>query len=100
MSVQLPILEMYQGRITSALDAFESISFAFIRAVPGALSVGLAGHEGHVNVNARNLTSGVEGVQRLCKALLSATYIHASLEAWTEEVVCYVSPLHNSTTLD
>ncbi|RXW23851.1 hypothetical protein EST38_g1999 [Candolleomyces aberdarensis] len=88
ISVQLPLLDLYRARITSALDAFETVSYAFVRAVPGALSISLSGKdEGTVKVDARNLTSGVEGVQRLCKALLSATYIHASLEAWTEEVV-------------
>lgn len=86
--MQLPLIDLYRARITSALDAFETVSYAFVRAVPGALSISLSGKdEGTVRVDARNLTSGVEGVQRLCKALLSATYIHASLEAWTEEVV-------------
>ncbi|KAF6766515.1 RINT-1 family protein, partial [Ephemerocybe angulata] len=86
ISVQLPVLELYRARIISALDAFESVSFAFVRSVPGALSITLPGHDTTVSVDTRSLTSGVEGVQRLCKALLSATYIHASLEAWTEEV--------------
>jgi len=88
VSVQLPVIDSYRSRITSALDAFESISFAFVRAVPGALSIGLPGRpDASVNVNAQNLTTGIEGVQRLCKALLSASYIHASLEAWSEDVL-------------
>lgn len=59
-----------------------------MRAVPGALNVSLAGkEEGGVHVDTRKLTSGVEGVQRLCKALLSAKYIEVSMEGWGEELV-------------
>lgn len=35
----------------------------------------------------KRLTSGVEGVQRLCKALVSAKYVAAAMEAWGEELV-------------
>ena len=49
--------------------------------------------EGGVHVDTR-LTSGVEGVQRLCKALLSAKYIEVSMEEWGEELVgCVYSRL-------
>lgn len=79
---------MYRGRIDSSLDAFETLSSAFVRAVPGALNVNLGGkEEGGVNVDTRKLTNGVEGVQRLCKALLSAKYIELSMEGWGEELV-------------
>ncbi|KAK0465211.1 TIP-1 family-domain-containing protein [Desarmillaria tabescens] len=87
ISVQLPILELYHGRILSSLDAFETLSSALVRAVPGALGVNLGGKEdSSVNVDTRSLTSGVSGVQRLCKALLSANYLEISMEAWGEEV--------------
>lgn len=68
------------------MDAFETLSLAFVRAVPGALSLGGKG-EGSVNLNTQNLTSGVEGIQRLCKALLSAAHIGLALETWAENLV-------------
>lgn len=75
------------SRILSSLDAFETLSSAFVRAVPGALSLGGKG-EGVVNVNTQNMTSGVEGIQRLCKALLSAAHVELALETWAEDLVC------------
>lgn len=86
ISIQLPILESYLTRITSSLDAFETLSLAFVRAVPGALNLGGKG-EGTVNVNAQNLVGGVEGIQRLCKALLSAAHVELALESWAEDLV-------------
>ncbi|KAJ7456570.1 TIP-1 family-domain-containing protein [Mycena latifolia] len=87
ITVQIPLLENYYGRILSSLDAFETLSSAFVRAVPGALSVSLGGRdEGTVKVDTRRLTDGVEGVQRLCKAWLSARYIEAAMDGWGEEL--------------
>lgn len=81
ITVQLPLLESYHARISSSLDAFETLSSTLMRAVPGALSsdVGRVG-------DSRRLTSGVEGVQRLCKALVSAKYIAVAMEAWGEDL--------------
>ncbi|KAF9229614.1 hypothetical protein BS17DRAFT_805254 [Gyrodon lividus] len=78
--VQLPILELYYSRISSSLDAFETLSSALVRAVPGALGV-----EG-AKTDTQRLTGGVEGSQRLCKALLSARYIENAMQNWGEEV--------------
>ncbi|TFK36815.1 TIP-1 family-domain-containing protein [Crucibulum laeve] len=87
ITIQLPLLEAYRERVSSSLDAFETLSSAFVRAVPGALSVSLSGRDdGTVNVDSRKLTSGVQGVERLCKALLSAAYIALSMEGWGEEL--------------
>ncbi|KAG6817637.1 hypothetical protein H0H87_006265 [Tephrocybe sp. NHM501043] len=86
VSVQLPILSYYHGRVTSSLDAFETLSSAFVRAVPGALGVSLGREEGSVHVDNRGLTSGIEGVQRLCKALLSAKYVESAMRGWSEEL--------------
>ncbi|KAG6919592.1 hypothetical protein DXG01_004256 [Tephrocybe rancida] len=86
LSVQLPLLSYYHGRIISSLDAFETLSSAFVRAVPGALGVSLGREEGSVHVDNRGLTSGVEGVQRLCKALLSAKYVETAMLGWAEEL--------------
>lgn len=79
--VQLPILELYHSRVSSSLDAFETLSSALVRAVPGALGV-----EGP-KTDTRKLTGGVEGSQRLCKALLSSRYIENAMRTWGEEVV-------------
>ncbi|EEB89487.1 hypothetical protein MPER_12406, partial [Moniliophthora perniciosa FA553] len=87
INVQLPILESYHGRISASLDAFETLSSALVRAVPGALGVTLgAKDDTKVNIDTRRLTSGVEGVQRLCKALLSAQHTVAAMEQWGEEL--------------
>ena len=82
ITVQLPLLESYHARISASLDAFETLSSSLFRAVPGALGEAT----GRVN-DPRRLTSGVEGVQRLCKALISAKYLSAAMEAWGEDVV-------------
>ena len=81
INVQLPLLESYYGRIASSLDAFETLSSAFIRAVPGALSssTGERQDKGY-------LTSGVDGVMRLCKALVSAKWMSSVMEAWGEDI--------------
>ncbi|KAF7320188.1 hypothetical protein MKEN_00803300 [Mycena kentingensis (nom. inval.)] len=87
INVQIPLLENYYGRLLSSLDAFETLSSAFVRAVPGALAVSLGGRdEGSVRVDGRRLTAGVEGVQRLCKAWLSSRYMEAAMEGWGEEL--------------
>ncbi|KAG1754984.1 RINT-1 family protein [Suillus paluster] len=77
--VQLPILEQYYSRVSSSLDAFETLSSALVRAVPGALGV-----EGP-KTDSRKLTGGIEGSQRLCKALLSARYVEFAMQRWGEE---------------
>ncbi|KAJ8596789.1 hypothetical protein M405DRAFT_756987 [Rhizopogon salebrosus TDB-379] len=77
--VQLPILEQYYSRISSSLDAFETLSSALVRAVPGALGV-----EG-TKADSGKLTGGVEGSQRLCKALLGARYVESAMQRWGEE---------------
>nr|VWO99552.1 N/A [Ganoderma boninense] len=78
--VQLPLLESYHGRVSSSLDAFETLSSTLLRAVPGALGSGSSSGDG------RKLTAGVEGVQRLCKALVSAKYLASAMEAWGEDL--------------
>jgi hypothetical protein len=89
ISVQLPLLEYYYSRISSSLDAFETLSSAFVRAVPGALgvSMGAGSAEGTAKVDTGRLTSGVDGIQRLCKALVSAKFVEGAMEGWGEELV-------------
>ena len=59
--------------------------------MPGALSITLTTREASgIQEDPRNLTVGVAGVHRLCKALLSAGYIEASLEEWGEDIVSVI----------
>ena len=98
--VQLPLLDQYHGRILSSLDAFEAFSSAFIKAVPGAFGVTVGGREeAVVHLDSQGLTSGVSGVQRLGKALLSAKYIEVSLHKWGDELVSFSSTLLASLAL-
>ncbi|KAJ3796672.1 TIP-1 family-domain-containing protein [Lentinula aff. detonsa] len=89
LSTQMPLLEHYLSRLTSSLDAYETLSSALVRAVPGALGVTLGVKEDHssgVNVDTGKFTSGVEGVQRLCNALLSLNFIEAAMKGWGEDL--------------
>ncbi|CDO70227.1 hypothetical protein BN946_scf184942.g27 [Trametes cinnabarina] len=79
--VQLPLLESYHARISSSLDAFETLSSSLMRAVPGALGAG-----GGKGGDSHRLTAGVEGVQRLCKALVSSKYVANAMETWGEDL--------------
>jgi len=81
IAVQIPVLESYHSRISSSLDAFETLSSSFIRAVPGAL----AGQIGH-NTESCSLTSGVESIGRLVKACVSAHYIADAMNRWGEDM--------------
>ncbi|KAI0374499.1 hypothetical protein BV20DRAFT_961682 [Pilatotrama ljubarskyi] len=81
--VQLPLLESYHARISASLDAFETLSSTLMRAVPGALGAGAGDGRGG---DSRRLTAGVEGVQRLCKALVSAKYVAGAMETWGEDL--------------
>lgn len=93
VAVQLPILEQYHGRIASSLTAFEGFSSALIRAVPGTISVSLGGQaDASVKVDTARLTSGPEGLSRLCKAYLSTKYVQHAMDSWGEEVVRGVHP--------
>jgi hypothetical protein len=83
VDVQLPLLEGYHSRISSSLDAFESLSSAIVRAVPGALGATSNGD----TKNRGHPTAGAEGIMRLCKALVSARYISNAMEGWGEDLV-------------
>jgi hypothetical protein len=81
IDVQLSLVEGYYSRISSSLDAFESLSSSLVRAVPGALGATSSGD------SRGRLTAGVEGIMRLCKALVSARYISTAMEVWGEDLV-------------
>jgi hypothetical protein len=98
ISVQLPLLESYHGRIASSLTAFETLSSIFVRAVPGAL--GFNGREPVSQDDPRARTSGTAGSSGLCKAFLSASYMEGCLEQWGDELVCvfFFCPPRSSTS--
>lgn len=85
ISVQLPLLESYHGRIATSLTAFETLSSIFVRAVPGAL--GFNGREPVSQDDPKARTSGTAGSSSLCKAFLSASYMEGCLEQWGDELV-------------
>jgi hypothetical protein len=79
IAIQVPILEQYHTRISSSLDAFEALSSTLMGAVPGALT-GQAGHQ----FDKKRLIDGVEGLQRLLKAFVSARWITIAMQSWGE----------------
>ena len=81
IDAQIPLLEGHHSRISSSLDAFDSLSSSLVRAVPGALGTASNGNSGG------RLTAGVEGIMRLCKALVSARYISTAMDVWGEDLV-------------
>lgn len=86
LTVQFPILATYQTRISGSLDAFETLSSAFVRAVPGALS---GNTRSGINFDQRALTSGKIGVERLVKALLSSDWVGEAMRKWADGIVSY-----------
>ncbi|CAD6569915.1 MAG: hypothetical protein CYPHOPRED_003651 [Cyphobasidiales sp. Tagirdzhanova-0007] len=80
VDVQLPLFEAYLQRISSATDAFETLSFGLMRAVPGSLAGGDSGSGGS------SLTNGLNGLQRLIRAAISAWWMESVLKEWSEDV--------------
>jgi hypothetical protein len=71
LAIQDELLRTYAGRLSRSLDAFESLSSAFARALPG----GMGSDTGEAD-----MVRGLRGSSRLLKALLSASFIEAHLE--------------------
>lgn len=77
VQVQRPLLDRFAARLQRHLDAFENMSSAFSRALPGEI-VSLSANSG------QDMVRGVDGVTRVAKALLSAAYLRKQLEEWSE----------------
>lgn len=73
LSLHLPLLSSYAQRITSALDAFESLSFGLI--LPGALAEG------------RAATAGIGGIVRLARSVASARWMSEKCAEYGEDAV-------------
>lgn len=82
--VQLPILRSYAQRLTRSLDAFESLSSAFARAMPGEIVPGTGSSSLVSGSSDSDMVQGLRGLGRLVKALLSAQYVCTELERWSE----------------
>ncbi|WWC69475.1 uncharacterized protein I206_103416 [Kwoniella pini CBS 10737] len=83
LSTQLPILQNYLSRISGSLDAFETLSSAFVRAVPGALA---GNTRSGVHIDQAKLTSGKNGLERLMKAWLSSKWVEEGMRRWADDL--------------
>ncbi|WOO85911.1 RAD50-interacting protein 1 [Vanrija pseudolonga] len=79
-TIQLPTLAAYHSRLDGSLNAFETLSSAFVRAVPGALGGARPTPDSRVTV-------GTAGLERLIKAHVSAEYLVAALRSWSNDVL-------------
>lgn len=77
--IQIPLLDGYLQRISSATDAFETLSYGLMRAVPGTLTGADSG--------SARLTNGLNGLQRLVRAYVSASWMASTCEEWSEDIV-------------
>ncbi|KAK9319588.1 TIP-1 family-domain-containing protein [Lipomyces orientalis] len=75
MDIQIAILDSYHNRISSSLDAFESLTSSIVRAVSGV-------HE----EERKKMVDGLAGIERLCRAYGSAYTIRDALNDWGEDI--------------
>ncbi|KOS14481.1 rint-1 family protein [Malassezia pachydermatis] len=92
IQVQRPLLRQFLDRLIRHLDAFETMSTAFSRALPGDI----ASLSSNANTDA---VRGVNGVTRVAKALLSASYVKRQLEEWAESSL-FLNMAHEVVSLD
>ncbi|CAI2172787.1 4940_t:CDS:10 [Funneliformis geosporum] len=86
VDIQAEILLIYAKRIISAVDAFENLSYSFVRAVP--------------NTDGKSIT-GIEGLKRLCRWLNSAGFVSRTIKEWVTVRAARntgVSPLPSPTS--
>ncbi|CAO3570497.1 unnamed protein product [Mortierella alpina] len=74
LDIQLDILLAYHRHIRGLVDQHESLTYSFVRVMPGAASVD--------ELN----TMGIEGLRNLCQWLSSVEYVSATLKDWAEDV--------------
>ena len=75
LNVELKLLEEYVIRLTSSLDAFERLSSAIVRSVPG------------VHREEGRLTIGVKGLDRLARLYGSTSWILSGINEWSDDLV-------------
>ncbi|KAG0044363.1 hypothetical protein BGZ83_010423, partial [Gryganskiella cystojenkinii] len=74
LDIQLDILIAYHRHIRDLVDQFESLTYSFVRVLPGAATT--------EELN----TMGIEGLRNLCQWMASAEYISLTLKDWGEDV--------------
>ena len=75
LDIQLDILISYHRHIRDLVDHFESLTYSFVRVLPG------------VATPDELSTMGIEGLRNLCQWMASAEYISSTLKDWGEDVV-------------
>ncbi|KAI3626955.1 hypothetical protein GLX27_001380 [Malassezia furfur] len=75
--VQRPLLSQFEVRLSRHMDAVETMSSVFSRAIPGEIG-SLAASSNNDEVR------GTKGITRVAKALLSAEFVCHQLEEWSE----------------
>ncbi|KAF9193487.1 hypothetical protein BGZ50_007417 [Haplosporangium sp. Z 11] len=70
----LEIITAYHRHIRGLVDQYESLTYSFVRVMPGAASA--------EELN----TMGTDGLRNLCQWLSSAEYISSTLKDWGEDV--------------
>ncbi|WFD33751.1 hypothetical protein MCUN1_000566 [Malassezia cuniculi] len=75
--VQHPLLFEFYDRLARHLDAYENMSSAFSRALPGEITSLSSG-------SGADAVRGVNGIRRVVKAYISASYVHQQLVEWSE----------------
>ncbi|KAK3841355.1 MAG: TIP-1 family-domain-containing protein [Linnemannia gamsii] len=74
LDIQLDILIAYHRHIRGLVDQYESITYSFVRVMPGAVSTD------------ELATMGVEGLRNLCQWLSSVEYVSSTLKDWAEDI--------------
>lgn len=75
LAVQVNLLDKYYGRLVESIDAFDSMTSTFSRAVGG------------VSAENMKLVTGLNGLERLCRIFGSLNYTSYCLEQWGDEEV-------------
>ncbi|KAI1319265.1 hypothetical protein EDD11_004402 [Mortierella claussenii] len=74
LDIQLDLLIAYHRHIRSLVDQYESLTYSFVRVMPGAASAD--------ELN----TMGIDGLRTLCQWLSSVEYISTALRDWGDDV--------------
>ncbi|KAG0355729.1 TIP-1 family-domain-containing protein [Gamsiella multidivaricata] len=72
--IQLDLLSAYHRHIRGLVDQYESLTYSFVRVMPGTAST--------EELN----TMGIDGLRNLCQWLSSSEYISLTLKDWGEDV--------------
>lgn len=86
LAVQVNLLDKYYARLVESMEAFDSMTSGFTRAVGG------------VSKEDMQLVTGINGLERLCRIYGSLNYISYFLEQWGDEEF-FLQLWHDITTL-